>query len=49
VRSLGGRQVGMAEHYAGRMADLLRGLPWQVETLEVPDELVYRLHARVRL
>ena len=43
VRSLGGKQVGMADHYAARLTDLLRGLPWQSELLDPEGELVYRL------
>lgn len=45
VRSLGGRHVGMAEHYAARLHDLLEGLPWRVEPLDVRDELVFRLRS----
>jgi len=43
TRSLGGRQVGMTDHYAARLADLLAGLPWRCEQLDVDGELVYRL------
>ena len=46
LRSLGGRQVGMESHYAGRFAELLAGLPWTTERLPIEGELVYRLAQR---
>lgn len=43
VQSLGGRNKGMAAHYAAHFADLVRDQPWDIDTFEFDSELVYRI------
>ncbi len=43
VRSLGGRQKGMAEHYEAHLRDLLSGRDWPVERFEFASELAFRI------
>jgi 16S rRNA (guanine(1405)-N(7))-methyltransferase len=46
TKSLGGRDKGMAAFYEQRFRSIIAGLPRMVETLEIGDELVFRLHRR---
>jgi 16S rRNA (guanine(1405)-N(7))-methyltransferase len=46
TRSVGGKNVGMAAHYAQRFATLAAGRAWDVETLMFDNELVYRVSTR---
>jgi 16S rRNA (guanine(1405)-N(7))-methyltransferase len=43
VHSLGGRQRGMIDHYAGHFAALVAGQPWRIERFDFATELVYRI------
>mgnify|MGYP000917349486 FL=1 len=43
LRSLGGRQVGMADHYRQQLAASVDGMPWRVEPLDLRGELGFRL------
>lgn len=43
TRTVGGRNVGMREHYATRFEALVTHRPWQVERIEFAGELVFRL------
>lgn len=43
LRSLGGRQVGMADHYRQQLAAAVEGLAWLVEPLDLRGELGFRL------
>ena len=43
TRSVSGRNVGMAQHYAERFAGLVAGRGWLVERFEFENELVFRL------
>lgn len=43
VYSLGGRQRGMADHYAAQFAALVAGQPWRVERFDFATELVFRI------
>lgn len=42
TRSVSGRNVGMAQHYAERFAALADGRGWDVERIEFENELVFR-------
>ncbi len=42
-RSLGGRNVGMADTYSGHFADLTSGKSWQVQRFDFPNEIVFVL------
>lgn len=43
TRSVSGRNVGMAQHYADRFAALIDGRGWTAERIEFENELVFRL------
>jgi 16S rRNA (guanine(1405)-N(7))-methyltransferase len=43
TRSVSGRDVGMAQHYADRFAALIEGRGWSAERIEFENELVFRL------
>lgn len=45
TRSVGGREVGMAQTYAGRFEALTAGQGWRVTRFEFGNELVFRLDA----
>ncbi len=39
--SLGGRDKGMRQTYSARFAELVEGKPWNIQSLEIGNELVY--------
>jgi 16S rRNA (guanine(1405)-N(7))-methyltransferase len=41
AQSLGGREVGMADHYEGRLMELLAGKDWPVKRFEFETELAF--------
>jgi 16S rRNA (guanine(1405)-N(7))-methyltransferase len=41
VKSLGGRERGMVEHYQRQFQDLVRGRQWEIEKLAFASELVF--------
>lgn len=43
VRSLGGRDKGMAEHYDQHLSALLAEQPWSIERFEFDTELAFRI------
>ena len=44
VQSLGGRNVGMAEHYEARLMDLVDGKEWPVKQFEFETELAFLIN-----
>lgn len=42
-RSLGGREKGMRENYAGRFRALVAARPWQIEQFDFGSEVVFRI------
>lgn len=46
VRSLGGRDKRMAEHYEAHLRELLLGKPWPVQRFEFSTELAFLIHKR---
>ena len=43
AQSLGGRGKGMRSHYAAHFEQLCLSLPWRLQRIDFPTELVYRL------
>ncbi|MCS7057175.1 MAG: hypothetical protein NZM18_13485 [Thermoflexales bacterium] len=43
TRTVGGRNIGMREHYAARFEAMIAHRPWRVERIEFTGELVYRI------
>jgi len=46
VRSLGGRDKRMAEHYEAHFGELLAGRPWSVQRFEFASELAFLVSKR---